>query len=181
MPKLKENQVPSYRLHKQSAQAIVTLNGRDFLLGKQSHYRKPDGTPTSELAVYKQVLKVLRRLYGHTKAKDFGPLRLKATMSEMISLGWCRTSINAHAGRIKRMFAWAVENELLPDFTTDKDGRGFSSRSWCHGRRTGTGRSSSVVGGNEPANVANAATTSAPRPTAVRSAGPSRPLLNATR
>lgn len=33
MPKLKENQIPSYRLHKQSGQAIVTLNGKDHLLG----------------------------------------------------------------------------------------------------------------------------------------------------
>lgn len=33
MPKLKENAVPAYRLHKQSGQAIVTLGGRDFLLG----------------------------------------------------------------------------------------------------------------------------------------------------
>ena len=34
MPRLK-NSVPKYRQHKQSGQAIVTLNGRDFLLG---HY-----------------------------------------------------------------------------------------------------------------------------------------------
>jgi hypothetical protein len=34
MPKLKEGQLPSYRLHKQSGQAIVSLNGRDFLLGE---------------------------------------------------------------------------------------------------------------------------------------------------
>jgi hypothetical protein len=34
MPKLAPNQVPSYRLHKQSGQAIVTLNGRDFTLGR---------------------------------------------------------------------------------------------------------------------------------------------------
>ena len=34
MPKLKEGQLPKYRLHKQSGQAIVTLGGRDFLLGK---------------------------------------------------------------------------------------------------------------------------------------------------
>jgi hypothetical protein len=33
MPKLQENQVPSYRLHKQSGQAIVTLSGKDHLLG----------------------------------------------------------------------------------------------------------------------------------------------------
>jgi len=40
MPKLLPNTVPSYRLHKQSGQAVVTLNGRDFLLG-------PHGTPSS--------------------------------------------------------------------------------------------------------------------------------------
>ena len=46
MPKLKANQVPSYRLHKQSGQAIVTLNGRGILLGRhgsaasKSEYRR---------------------------------------------------------------------------------------------------------------------------------------------
>lgn len=34
MPKLSELAVPSYRLHKQSGQAIVTLNKRDILLGE---------------------------------------------------------------------------------------------------------------------------------------------------
>jgi integrase len=33
MPRLADNAVPSYRLHKQSGQAIVTLCGKDFLLG----------------------------------------------------------------------------------------------------------------------------------------------------
>ena len=32
MPRL-VNSVPKYRKHKQSGQAIVTLNGRDYLLG----------------------------------------------------------------------------------------------------------------------------------------------------
>jgi hypothetical protein len=43
MPKLAPNQVPSYRLHKQSGQAIVTLGDRDFLLGKH-------GSPESRAA-----------------------------------------------------------------------------------------------------------------------------------
>src|SRR5437016_8642277 len=34
MPKLSTNQFPSYRLHRQSGQAVVTLNGRDHCLGK---------------------------------------------------------------------------------------------------------------------------------------------------
>jgi hypothetical protein len=33
MPKLSDNRVPSYRLHKQSGQAVVTLDGRDICLG----------------------------------------------------------------------------------------------------------------------------------------------------
>ena len=33
LPKPQPNQVPAYRLHKQSGQAIVTLSGRDHLLG----------------------------------------------------------------------------------------------------------------------------------------------------
>jgi hypothetical protein len=41
MPRLK-NAVPKYRKHNQSGQAIVTLSGRDFLLG-------PYGTEASKL------------------------------------------------------------------------------------------------------------------------------------
>jgi hypothetical protein len=33
MPKLAPDRVPSYRLHRQSGQAVVTLSGRDVLLG----------------------------------------------------------------------------------------------------------------------------------------------------
>lgn len=32
----------------------------------------------------------------------------------MIQLGWCRNHINQQLGRIKRMFKWGVENELIP-------------------------------------------------------------------
>jgi len=41
MPRLSDNTVPSYRLHKQSGNAIVTLNGKDIILG-------PHGTSASK-------------------------------------------------------------------------------------------------------------------------------------
>src|SRR5687767_12120303 len=47
MPKLSDSQLPAYRLHKQSGQAIVTLSGKDTLLG-------PHGTPASR-AEYRRV------------------------------------------------------------------------------------------------------------------------------
>ena len=49
MPSLKDNAVPKYREHKQSGQAVVTLDGHDFLLGRygseasRAEYRRPTG------------------------------------------------------------------------------------------------------------------------------------------
>lgn len=159
--------VPSYRLHKQSGQAVVTLtdnlgNRRDKLLGKhgtaesraeylrviaeweaagrrfppsvqspavsysvnevivaywkhaEAHYRRPDGTPTNELAEYRQSFKPLKALYGMTPAASFGPLALKAVRLQMVEAGLARGVINQRIGRIRRMFKWAVSEELVP-------------------------------------------------------------------
>jgi hypothetical protein len=160
MPTLKEGQLPKYRLHKQSGQAIVTLRGRDVLLGSydsaasqqkykrvtaewlastavapalssadeltinhlilafwhhaKAYYRGPDGQPTSEQENLRQALRPLRRLYGRTLARDFGPSKLKTVQSEMVRMGWCRTYINRQVPRIRMLFKWAVSNELAP-------------------------------------------------------------------
>jgi integrase len=187
----RRSSVPSYRLHKQSGQAIVTLtdgqgNRRDVLLGKHDtpesraeylrvlaeweaagrqlpssgQYSPPDitlnelmerywryaegyyvkdGEPTSEQESIRQALRPVKRLYGHTPAKGFGPLALKAIRQDMVkhrivrkikiidsetgeaheeekllALGLTRKNINKQIGRIRRMFAWAVEEELVP-------------------------------------------------------------------
>src|ERR1019366_1179540 len=78
-----------------------------------NYYRYPDGTPTKEISSFRDALRPLRRLYGHTPAEDFGPLALKTVRQAMIDTGLCRTTINHRVGRIKRMFKWAVENELI--------------------------------------------------------------------
>ena len=80
----------------------------------QGYYRKPDGTPTSEVDNFKQGLRLLRRLYGHTPVLEFGPLALKAVRQEMIHLGWCRRSINKQTSRICRVFRWAASEQKLP-------------------------------------------------------------------
>jgi integrase len=171
---------PSYRLHRQSGQAVVTLadglgGRRDVLLGKygtpdespeswaryyqvlaewktngrrlptpdaqrtsedsltvnelilhfwqhvERHYRHPDGRPTSEQENYKIALRPLKELYGHASATSFGPKALKAVREKMIAsvnpntgLPWCRKSINQRIDRIKRLFKWAVGEELVP-------------------------------------------------------------------
>ncbi|MGH7178701.1 MAG: tyrosine-type recombinase/integrase, partial [Tepidisphaeraceae bacterium] len=79
-----------------------------------AYYRHADGTPTSEPVAFDTALGPLLKLYGRTPAADFGPLALKAVRNEMIRRGWVRTSINKHAARIRHVFKWAVENELVP-------------------------------------------------------------------
>ncbi|MBM4069907.1 MAG: site-specific integrase [Planctomycetes bacterium] len=79
----------------------------------EEHYRKADGTPTSELDLVKLALRPVRELYGDTDAGDFGPLALKAVRERMIERKWCRNVINKMVGRVKQMFRWAVENEIV--------------------------------------------------------------------
>ncbi|MCY2953781.1 MAG: site-specific integrase [Planctomycetota bacterium] len=85
-----------------------------FMRHATTYYRKPDGTPTSEIDSYRQAIGPMKRLYGRIFAADFGPLALKAVREEMVRLGLCRNTINRHMGRIKHIFKWAASNELAP-------------------------------------------------------------------
>ncbi len=89
----------------------------------EGYYRRPDGTPTSEVGEYRRALRPVRLTYGRILAKEFGPLALKAVRQMMIE-GWndpehgphcplARGVINQRIGRIGRMFRWAAENEMV--------------------------------------------------------------------
>jgi integrase len=78
-----------------------------------SYYVK-NGRPTSEQDNFRQALRFLRPSHGHAPARDFGPKGLKAVRQEMIRAGRCRPVVNKDVNRIKRMFRWAVEHELVP-------------------------------------------------------------------
>jgi len=85
----------------------------------QTHYVK-HGEPTSEQGCIKQALRPVRRLYGSTPAAEFGPRALKNVRQAMIDTKRARKSINKDVHRIKRMFRWGVEEELLPPGVYDK-------------------------------------------------------------
>jgi integrase len=150
-----KKRIPSYRKHKATGQAVVSIHGKDFYLGKhntatsrkeydrliaeylvsgrlpsddgctvvelinafwkhaKAYYRK-DGQPTSEISGYKCVLRHVRQLYGTTPVAEFGPLRLKAVRQKLIEEGWKRTTINSTIGKVRRMFRWGVEQEIVP-------------------------------------------------------------------
>ena len=77
-------------------------------------YYSKDGRPTKELGCMQEALRPLRQLYGHTSARDFGPKALKTVRQHMIDRSLSRGLINHRVGRIKRVFKWAVAEELIP-------------------------------------------------------------------
>lgn len=93
----------------------------ELLLGYWRHadqyYRKPDGTPTSEICCLKSALRPVRELFGMTPAQDFTPLMLKAVRQKYIAAGWTRTNINKNVCRVRSVFRWGTENGLVPEST----------------------------------------------------------------
>jgi integrase len=87
------------------------------------HYRK-DGRPTQEVTNIKVALRPLKALYATSLVRDFGPLKLKAIQSLLIKgytdadgahvAGLARHTVNARIGVIKRVFRWAVSEEMAP-------------------------------------------------------------------
>ena len=80
----------------------------------ERYYRKADGSLSREVEMYRQAVRPLVELYADTPATDFGPLALKAVRTRMIGLGWCRNHVNHQVSRIKSMFRWGTEEELVP-------------------------------------------------------------------
>lgn len=79
----------------------------------ETYYRRPDGTKTNEITTLRYVLKPLIELYGSERVATFGPKRLKAVRERMIKMRWCRSSINKNMSRIRSVFRWGVENEIV--------------------------------------------------------------------
>ena len=92
---------------------IVELIAR-FWQHANKYYRKPDGTPTSEIPNFQQALRPLKEIYSHLPVSEFSPLKLKAVQKKMVQLNWTRNSVNRMTGRIKMIFKWGTANELVP-------------------------------------------------------------------
>jgi len=90
---------------------VVELIARYWRFAK-GYYVK-HGRSTGELDNIRSALRPLKATYGHTQAAEFGPLRLKAVRQKMVAAGLCRTVVNARIQKLKRVFSWAVSEELL--------------------------------------------------------------------
>lgn len=85
-----------------------------FLKHADAYYRHPDGSPTKEPTSFREALRPVRELYGHTPAAEFGPLALKAVRQRMVESGLCRPVVNRRVNRVRRVWKWAASEELVP-------------------------------------------------------------------
>jgi integrase len=80
----------------------------------EKHYRGSDGSPTDEVRHIKAAIQHTQELYADMLATGFGPLALKAVRQRFVEQGWCRKTVNARIERVRRIFKWAVAEELVP-------------------------------------------------------------------
>jgi integrase len=95
---------------------VITVNEvlLAYLVHAQQHYRTDDGSASDEIRHLKTVSRYVRELYGNTPAIQFGPKALKAVRERFIGERWCRKVVNARVERVRRIFKWAVAEELIP-------------------------------------------------------------------
>jgi integrase len=76
------------------------------------YYRK-HGHETSEVDCLRLVAKHLRAECGDVALSEFTPRNLKQVRGAMVAAGYTRGSINHHVHRVRRIFRWGVEHELV--------------------------------------------------------------------
>ena len=79
------------------------------------YYRKADGTPTSEPSLIRNALNRLVDFCPAIIAEDLVPLKLKEFQQRLVDNDkLCRNEINRTIKIVRRMFKWAVSEELAP-------------------------------------------------------------------
>lgn len=162
----KKPRVPSYRHHKPSGRAVVTIGGRDYYLGAydspESHQeykrliaewlasggaeplpagaaadltvtelldrylahaevyypaRREGQTASGQIDRVRRAIGAVADLYGLTSASSFGPRTLKAVRADLVGQGLTREYVNVLVNCVKRVWKWAVAEELVPSAT----------------------------------------------------------------
>jgi integrase len=88
----------------------LALAYRRFAAG----YYVKNGKPTTEQRDVQLSIRPLREMFGHAIVAEFTPPQLKVVRQEFIEAGLCRNEVNKRTRRLVRMFAWGVEEGLVP-------------------------------------------------------------------
>ncbi|MHB1422839.1 MAG: tyrosine-type recombinase/integrase [Gemmataceae bacterium] len=85
-----------------------------YLKHARDYYRLNHGE-NKEAGCINDALAVLQEQgYGREPGDAFRPRDLKKVREAMVAKNWARTYVNSQVNRVKRMFAFAVEEDLIP-------------------------------------------------------------------
>ncbi|MBP3960924.1 site-specific integrase [Gemmata sp. G18] len=98
------------------ARPVVTVNAviLAFVEHATGHHVQREKGSNSEVEAIKAACRVVAGLFGRIPAAEFGPKALKQVRQKMLSLDWSRAYTNRQVNRVKRMFRFAVAEELVP-------------------------------------------------------------------
>lgn len=88
-----------------------------FVDWASTRYRRKDSKPTSELSGIKYALTPLIAAHGAQYADDILGRDLRDLTISWKAAQHCRTTINTYLRRVKRMFKWAAQYELIEPST----------------------------------------------------------------
>lgn len=85
-----------------------------FRAHAEAYYKKPDGSQTGEAENFGHAMAMLLELRGDMPAQDLGPLILKEVRGAMVAAKLCRNTINARIRKVRHVFKWLSEEEIVP-------------------------------------------------------------------
>ena len=97
-----------------NSQKEITVNGvcLAFLKHANIYYRK-EGRLTSEYNEYEVISRILNEHCGTLPAMKFTRRILKTIREQLIPLEWKRSTLNARIKKIKHIFKWAAQEEMI--------------------------------------------------------------------
>jgi len=106
----------SRRRRRESLPSVLTMAAlvREYLQHARRYYVKPDGQATGEAKRIEIALRPFIQYCPSLPAEHFGPLALKEYRERIIEAGLCRSYVNKRVNMVRRMFRWAVEEQLVP-------------------------------------------------------------------
>ena len=140
-------------------------------------YYADGGKPGKEFRAMIDAVSPVNELYGDSPADQFEPLKLKTLRQHLVEKGLCRTEINKRVGRIKRVFKWAVSEELISSSiheglrsvtgfkfgrTSARESEPARPRHGCHGIRVGAAQAGHPRFDHPPVATGNLVVTGEP-------------------
>ena len=85
-----------------------------YLYFIRKYYMDAQGNMTREPENIEYSMKPLVEMYAAVPIEEFGPLMLKNVREQMLQKDLSRKLINKRIGHIRRMFKWAVSEQIVP-------------------------------------------------------------------